>query len=81
MFLTGPAGALTTGDGKVFWRVPALFNGFNVTAVGAANLTASRGIQTSSWKRGASSVDVLSTALTIDEEISTPRTPARPPLS
>jgi hypothetical protein len=69
MFLTSPSGALTVGDGKAFYRVPAILNGFTVSAVAAANLTASSsGLPNFQLrrKRATTSVDVLSTPVTID---------------
>ena len=41
--LTTAAGALTTGDGKGFFAVPAILNGHNIVAVKATNVTASSG--------------------------------------
>ena len=69
--------AVTTGDGAgdVFWRVPAILNGWNIVAVAAANQTAAAGtgvqtttIQIYRKRLGGTAVALLSTALTIDED-------------
>lgn len=73
--VTDGSGAITTGDGKAYFRVPASMNGMNIIAV-AASLTApstsgnptimiARGRQASAGSAH-SFVDVLSTAITID---------------
>lgn len=70
LYLTPVDGGLGVGDGKAFWRVPALVNGWNVVAASAAVLTASSSgpvtIQVRR-KRGGASVDVLSTPITVDQ--------------
>lgn len=59
--------ALTTGDGKNYWRVPAILNGWEITAVAAHVTTASSsGTPTFQIHNVTDTVDVLSTALTID---------------
>lgn len=59
--------AITTGDGKAYWRVPAVMNGYNLVAVAAHVTTASSSgtptIQINNVTQGA---DMLSTRITID---------------
>lgn len=66
--VTDPAGvAITTGDGKAYWRVPSTFNGMNLVAVAAALTTvSSSGIPTVQIANVTDAVDMLSTKLTID---------------
>jgi hypothetical protein len=69
------------GAGGVFFRVPAWMNGFNVTAVAAANGTAGTGTgaTTIQLRNVTQAADILSTALTIDStetDSSTAATPA-----
>lgn len=62
-------GTLTTGDGQVYYPVPAVLNGLSVTAVAAyAVVASSSGAITVqiARDRGGTVVDVLSTTLTID---------------
>jgi hypothetical protein len=70
--------AVSTGDGAgdVFWRVPAILNGWNIVAVAAANQTAATGtgsqtttIQIYRKRLGSTAVALLSpNLLTIDED-------------
>jgi hypothetical protein len=59
--------AITTGDGKAYWRVPSTLAGFNLIAV-AAQLTtvSSSGIPTIQIHNVTDAADMLSTELTID---------------
>jgi hypothetical protein len=71
VLITDPnaSSAITTGDGKAYYRVPAALNGFNLTAVAASVDTASSsGTPTFQLrrKRSGSDVDMLSTAITIN---------------
>ena len=67
--VTDPAGsAITTGDGKAYFRVPAAFNGMNLvsvagTLVGAVSTSGAPTIQIANVT---DSVDMLSTKLPID---------------
>lgn len=71
----GYAEAVTTGDGKRFFRIPAELNGMNLVSVGAdVVVTSSSGLPTIQIARGRQSnptsahsfVDMLSTRITID---------------
>lgn len=68
--VSDPGGsAITTGDGKAYFRVPATLNGMNLIGVTASLSTvSSSGIPTVQLrrKRSGSDVDMLSTKLTID---------------
>lgn len=66
--VTDPAGAaLTTGDGKAYYRIPSALNGMDLVAVAAALTTvSSSGIPTVQIANVTDSVDMLSTKLTID---------------
>ena len=68
--VTDPNGdALTTGDGKVYYRVPSTMNGHNLIGVAAAVSTvSSSGIPTIQLRRvrAGSPADMLSTKVTID---------------
>jgi hypothetical protein len=80
--VTDLVNAITTGDGKALYRIPALFNGWNLSGVAMCVDTASSsGIPTFQLrrKRSGSDVDMLSTALTVDAsetDSSTAATPA-----
>lgn len=83
LLVSDPLGAdLTTGDGKVYFRVPSIINGWNLVAVAAAVATVSSvGIPTFQVRRvrAGSPVDMLSTKLTVDAtelDSSTAATPA-----
>lgn len=61
--------AMTTGDGKVIFRVPAALNGLNLTAVSAYVTTAPSATGASpliQLRNVTDSVDMLSTRITID---------------
>ena len=59
--------ALTTGDGKAYWRVPSVCNGMNLVAVaGHATTASSSGLPTVQIANVTDSVDMLTTKLTID---------------
>lgn len=65
--VSNPNNDLVTGDGQVYWRVPALLNGWSITAVAASVSTVSSGSAPVIQLRNAiSSVDILSTRITID---------------
>lgn len=66
--VTDPNGtAITTGDGKAYFRVPSALNGMNLVAVAAAVTTASSsGVPTVQIANVTDAVDMLSTKLTID---------------
>lgn len=70
LLVTDPNGAaLTVGDGKLYYRVPARFNGWDLTAVAASvSTTSSAGIPTVQLRRKRAGVDadMLSTKITID---------------
>jgi hypothetical protein len=65
--LGGPTDALSTGDGKNIYRVPAVLNGWDIVGVAAHVTTvSSSGTPTFQINNITDAVDVLSTALTID---------------
>lgn len=74
LLVTDPATAITTGDGKVQWRVPAIFNGYDLVDVELACTTVSssgapavqirRSRRTNATTR--SDADMCSTAPTLD---------------
>jgi hypothetical protein len=81
LLVSDPAGsAITTGDGKAYYRVPSALNGMNLVSVAAALTTvSSSGIPTIQIANVTDSVDMLSTKLTIDAsetDSSTAATPA-----
>jgi hypothetical protein len=70
-------GALTTGDGKAFWSVPAEFNGWIVVGVYAGvGTVSSSGTPTFQFRNATDAVDILSTLLTIDANEATRATSA-----
>jgi hypothetical protein len=59
--------AITTGDGKAYFRVPSTLNGRNLVAVAAAlTTTSSSGVPTVQIANVTQGADMLSTKLTID---------------
>lgn len=68
LLVSDPAGsAITTGDGKAFYRISSALNGMNLVAVAAALTTvSSSGIPTVQIANVTDGVDMLSTKLTID---------------
>lgn len=68
ILVSDPAGdAITTGDGKAYYRVPSTLNGMNLVAVAAAVTTASSsGIPTVQIANVTQAADMLTTKLTID---------------
>ena len=59
--------AITTGDGKAFFRVPAILSGYNLVAVAAAVTTASSsGTPTIQIHNLTQAADMLTTLITID---------------
>lgn len=78
--MTDPNGAaLTTGDGKAYFTIPAALNGMNLVSVAAALTTvSSSGIPTVQIANVTDAVDMLSTKLTIDATELTSYTAATP---
>lgn len=81
ILVTDPGGsALTTGDGKAYYRVPSTLNGCDLVAVASALSTvSSSGIPTVQIANVTDTTDMLSTKLTIDAnetDSSTAATPA-----
>ena len=68
ILVTDPNGdALTTGDGKAYWRVPSTINAYNLVDVEMAVTTASTsGNPTVQIHNVTDTADMLSTSLTID---------------
>lgn len=68
LLVSDPAGsAITTGDGKAYYRISSALNGMNLVSVAAALTTvSSSGIPTVQIANVTDSVDMLSTKLTID---------------
>jgi hypothetical protein len=82
LMASDPNGAtLTTGNGKVWWTVPADLNGFKVTAVHASVTTPSTsGLPTVQFTNATTAAAILSTAATIDANEATSYTAATPPV-
>lgn len=81
ILVTDPNGvAITTGDGKAYWRVPASLGGMDLVAVGAHVTTvSSSGLPTVQIANVTQAADMLTTKLTIDaneKDSSTAATPA-----
>lgn len=75
LYIVEATTSLTTGDGKVYYRIPTALNGMDLISAGAAVITtSSSGNPTIQFARGRQSsptsahtfVDMLSTSLTID---------------
>ncbi len=69
VLVTDMTTALTTGEGKAYFRVPALLNGWNLSGVAmSVDTVSSSGIPTFGIrrKRAGSDVEMLSTLLTVD---------------
>jgi len=68
LLVTDPNGsAITTGDGKAYWRVPSVLNGMNLVAVAAHVTTvSSSGLPTVQIANVTQAVDMLTTKITID---------------
>lgn len=68
ILVTDPNGAaLTTGDGKAFFRVPSTIDGFNLVGVAASvSTTSSSGNPTIQIHNVTQTADMLSTRITID---------------
>ena len=84
VLVTDPNGsAITTGDGKAYVTVPAAWNGLSILSVHCGLTTASSSgtptVQLARTRSG-STVDVLSTAVTIDANELTSYTAATPPV-
>jgi hypothetical protein len=69
ILVTDPNGsAITTGDGKAYFRVPSTINGLNLVAVAASLSTASSsGTPAIQIRNATQTADMLTTKLTIDE--------------
>ena len=74
--------AITTGDGKAGFMVPASMNGMNLIRAHAALLAAqsSSGTPTIQIRNATQTADMLSTRITIDANESTSHTAATPPV-
>lgn len=68
ILVSDPLGsAITTGDGKAYFRVPSVMNGWNLTGVAMSLTTASSsGIPTVQIRNATQTADMLTTKLTID---------------
>ncbi len=68
LLVSDPAGsAITTGDGKAYWRVPSTIGGMDLVSVAAAVTTvSSSGIPTVQIANVTQAADMLTTKLTID---------------
>lgn len=61
------ATTVTTGDGKLIWTVPALYNGWVIVNIeGGVSTVSSSGVVMWQVRNVTDAVDVMSTALTID---------------
>jgi hypothetical protein len=79
MLVSDPGTVLTTGDEKVYFRVPFVMNGWNLVAVaGHVSTVSSSGIITIQVRNVTDTVDMLSTALTIDASEKDSATAATP---
>lgn len=66
IWITAPDGSLSTGDGKMYWDVPAHMNGWDIIGVSAKCVTAgTTGSATIQVRNVTQAADILSTALTI----------------
>ena len=73
------ATALTTGDGKLIFVIPALLNGYNLTdAQASVDTVSSSGTPTVQIRNVTDAVDMLATAITIDESEYTSYTATNP---
>lgn len=78
--VTDPNGsAITTGDGKAYWAVPAGLNGYRIAAVQAdlTTVSSSGAVNVDLWEV-VDGVDILSTNLTIDANERSSATAATP---
>lgn len=68
ILVSDPGGdAITTGDGKAYFRVPSVMNGWNLVGVAASLTTASSsGVPTIQIRNSTQAADMLSTRITID---------------
>jgi len=68
ILVSDPGGdAITTGDGKMYFRVPSVMNGWNLVGVAMSLTTASSsGIPTVQIRNSTQAADMLTTKLTID---------------
>lgn len=81
LLVSDPNGsAITTGDGKAYFSIPAAWNGFNLIAVqGHVTTVSSSGIPTVQIRNVTQTADMLTTKLTIDaseKDSATAATPA-----
>jgi hypothetical protein len=73
--------ALSTGDGKLYFTVPASLNGYNLTAAHACVYVASSsGLPSIQIHNLTDTVDMLSTAITLDESELNSYTATTPPV-
>lgn len=81
LLVSAPTGdAITTGDGKAYFRVPSALDGWKITAVAASLYTASTsGAVTVQIRNKTDVVDVLSVPITIDQDELDSLTAATPP--
>jgi hypothetical protein len=83
LLVTDPnaAAAITTGDGKAYWTVPAALNGMNLVSAHAALTTVGTvALTTVQIANVTDAVDMLSTRVTIDVSEFTSYTAAAPPV-
>jgi hypothetical protein len=80
LMVSDPNGAaLTTGNGKAWWTVPAELSGYKITDVDASNTTPSTsGLPTIQLTNNTTTNAVLSTPVTIDVNEATSYTAAAP---
>jgi len=77
----GDGDSLTTGDGKMYLTIPAILNGWNLTAVAACVYTvSSSGTPTVQIHNATDSQDMLSTLITIDASEYSSYTATTPPV-
>jgi hypothetical protein len=77
--LINNATVLTTGDGKVYFRIPSKLNGWDIVEVAAARV-AGTGTPDVQIHNVTDAVDVLSTVITIDTSEVDSSTAATPPV-
>jgi hypothetical protein len=79
--VTSDTTALTTGDGKIYFTIPSSLNGLTIKAAHASvGSVSSSGAITVQIRNVTDAVDVLSTAITIDQSEFTSYTAATPPV-
>lgn len=79
--VTSDTSNLTAGDGKIFFTIPSSLNGLTIKAAHASlGSVSSSGAVTVQIRNVTDAVDVLSTAITIDQSEFTSYTAATPPV-